>query len=179
MSWIQTYTGKKFDLLNPSLDAICIEDIAHALSNICRFTGHTDRFYSVAEHSVLVSRNVPSEFALEALMHDAAEAYIGDLSTPLKALLPEYRDIEKGIWAAISNKFDLPYRLHDQVKLHDAIALMSERRDLIPNPHGLRWVDELEALDTYPTHALCLSPEDAEQYFLDTFRILTDNRRVV
>ncbi len=75
MSYIQTLSGKKFDYLNSTTDDVEIEDIANALSHICRFSGHLPEFYSVAQHSVLCSQIVPPDFAFEALMHDAAEAY--------------------------------------------------------------------------------------------------------
>ncbi|MCD3082574.1 deoxyribonucleoside 5-monophosphate phosphatase [Salmonella enterica subsp. enterica serovar Enteritidis] len=95
MSFIQTLSGKQFDYLSATIDDIDIEDIAVALSNICRFSGHLPEFYSVAQHSVLCSQLVSPEFAFEALMHDAAEAYCQDIPAPLKALLPDYREIEK------------------------------------------------------------------------------------
>ncbi|HAF5811207.1 TPA: HD family hydrolase, partial [Salmonella enterica] len=95
MSFIQTLSGKQFDYLSATIDDIDIEDIAVALSNICRFSGHLPKFYSVAQHSVLCSQLVSPEFAFEALMHDAAEAYCQDIPAPLKALLPDYREIEK------------------------------------------------------------------------------------
>jgi len=87
VSYIQTLSGKKFSYQFATADDIDIEDIANALSNICRFAGHLPEFYSVAQHSVLVSQIVPPEFAFEALMHDAAEAYCQDIPAPLKALL--------------------------------------------------------------------------------------------
>ena len=89
MSWITTQSGKHFDFNNLSAADICIEDISCALSNLCRFTGHVQDFYSVAQHSVHVSYLVPPEFALEALLHDAAEAYCNDISAPRKRLLPD------------------------------------------------------------------------------------------
>src|SRR5579872_2947230 len=82
--WIQTASGLEFPLFEPRLDAINIEDIAHGLSMICRFTGQCARFYSVAEHSVHVSHLVPREDAAWGLLHDAAEAYLGDVASPLK-----------------------------------------------------------------------------------------------
>lgn len=177
MSWIQTYTGKQFDLLDPKLDQIDIEDIAHALSQICRFTGHTASFYSVAQHSLLVSYQVPQEYALEGLLHDAHEAYITDLSTPLKALVPGYRDIEAGVWAAVSAKFDLPYKLHDSVKEHDLRALVTERRELLDNPNNLRWDARLEAVIPYPFIISPVSPHIAERDFLDRYNELVLLRR--
>lgn len=91
--WIQTHTGVAFDLLAPTAGMVVLEDIAYALSRLCRFTGHCSRHYSVAEHSVNVAKQCQLEhgfsdsWAMAALLHDAAEAYIGDLSSPLKSLL--------------------------------------------------------------------------------------------
>ncbi len=104
MSYISTFTGKHFDFINITMDDICIEDIAQGLSNECRFAGQINQFYSVAQHSVYVSQIVPPEYALEALLHDASEAYCKDLPSPLKALLPDYKVIEKGIQKAICYK---------------------------------------------------------------------------
>lgn len=104
MSFIQTFAGKHFNYLDIQQDAIEIEDIANALSNICRFAGHLPEFYSVGQHSVLTSYLVPQEFALEALLHDAAEAYLQDIPDPLKRLLPDYRAIEDQVDAAIRQK---------------------------------------------------------------------------
>ena len=94
-SCISVYDGEYFDLLEPDRSVYTINTIAHALSNLCRYTGHVNRFYSVAEHSVFVSLAVPKKFALEALFHDASEAFLGDVSSPLKKLLPEYK-VSKG-----------------------------------------------------------------------------------
>ena len=99
--WIQTVSGKKFPLLTPDTEAIDIQDIAHALSMICRFNGHCISFYSVAEHSVHVSRLVAPNLALWGLLHDAAEAYLGDVPTPLKGHLGGFRDREKTLLAGL------------------------------------------------------------------------------
>ena len=139
MTWIQTYTGRKLDLANPNPDDLDLDDIAHALSLICRFTGHVREFYSVAQHCVIVSSLVPPELALSALLHDATEAYIGDVSRPLKGLLPEYRAIEARLWAAIAERFGVTEA--PEIKLADNIALLWERRDLLGEPVA-PWAEE-------------------------------------
>lgn len=134
---IMTHTGKLVDLLNMTPDDICIEDIAHHLSNICRFTGATRQFYSVAQHCCLVAELLPPELKLEGLLHDAAEAYVGDMSSPLKrAVGAAYKDIERGVTEAIVAKFDRPHNLlllDDQlVKAADNEAFYIEARWLMP-----------------------------------------------
>lgn len=91
--WILTFSGERFYPFSPAPEEVKTKDIAHALANICRFNGHTRGFYSVAAHSVHVSRLVPPEFALEALLHDAAEAYVGDMVRPLKRGLPAFEEV--------------------------------------------------------------------------------------
>lgn len=130
MSFIQTLSGKKFNYINPTAADVDVEDIATALSNICRFSGHLPEFYSVAQHSVLTSLIVPPEFAFEALMHDAAEAYCQDLPSPLKELLPDYRRIEVRVDGLIRSVFDLPAEMSPMVKYADLTMLATERRDL-------------------------------------------------
>ncbi|MDI1288693.1 MAG: hypothetical protein PSX37_01920 [bacterium] len=92
--WMNTFTGQKFYPLDPRADEVHAPDIAKALSQICRYGGHTSQHYSVAEHCVLMSLAVAPEHALFALLHDATEAYVGDMVRPLKQALPEYRAIE-------------------------------------------------------------------------------------
>jgi len=95
--WFLTASGKRFWPLDPRPEDICIEDIAHALSHICRFGGHVREPYSVAQHSVIVSMIVKPENALYGLLHDAAEAYAGDMVRPLKRGMPAYRSIESAV----------------------------------------------------------------------------------
>ncbi|XUA20687.1 HD family hydrolase [Citrobacter sp. OP27] len=130
MSYIQTLSGKKFNYQTATADDIDIEDIATALSHICRFAGHVPNFYSVAQHSVLTSLLVPAEFAFEALMHDAAEAYCQDIPAPLKALLPDYRRVEDRVDGLIRAKFDINPEQAAVVKYADLVMLATERRDL-------------------------------------------------
>lgn len=129
---ILTRSGIEFNLLEPTPEMIKIEDIAHALSHLCRFTGHTHCFYSVAMHSYQASYLVPPECMLEALLHDAAEAYVGDVSSPLKSLLSDYRYIEKRIDAVIRERFGLPKEMSACVKQADLRRLAAEKRHLMP-----------------------------------------------
>lgn len=134
-----TNSGKAVYPLHLTADDICIEDIAHALSNICRYNGHTKRFYSVAEHSCLVARLCPPELFLCGLMHDAPEAYIGDHIRPIKALMPDIKKLDDDIWAVIAEKFNLPAVIPDEVHHADMVALAIERRDVIAHPDEYEW----------------------------------------
>jgi len=124
---ILTASGVYFDLAAPERAPVDVVDISHALAHQCRFTGHTRRFYSVAEHSVHCSYLVPPEDALAALLHDAAEAYIGDVSKPLKSMLPDYQALEKRVEAAVFAHFGLPAVLPDSVKRADMEMLRAEQ----------------------------------------------------
>lgn len=140
--YFRTFTGKWVHIRDPRPGEIDIEDIAHGLSHICRFFGHTDAFYSVAQHSVLVSQQVPASDALWGLLHDAAEAYLGDLARPLK-LAPEmqwYRSIEERFLAYFARKFGLPPELPESVVCADALLLATEFRDVTTVDHDHDWI---------------------------------------
>lgn len=138
-TWTQTYTGLQFDILNPDPDKIRIADIAHSLALTNRFGGHTSRPYSVAEHSVLVSRMVPGQYALHGLLHDAAEAYIGDFPAPWKRMVRiggmDIGEIEDEILSAIWAKFGLSEDVPSEVWQRDRIACAAERVALMPSQH--------------------------------------------
>lgn len=130
MTWLTTRSGSHFDYAQPSIESINILDIARGLSHECRFAGQLERFYSVAQHSVECSYIVAKEFALEALLHDAVEAYCKDIPSPLKKLLPDYQQIEKTVDLIIRQKFNLPLAESPEVKKADLIMLATEHRDI-------------------------------------------------
>lgn len=146
--WIQTHSGIQFWPLDPRAPEIDIKDVAHSLSLQCRFGGHTNTFYSVAEHSVRVSRAVPPEHALWGLLHDAAEAYLVDLPRPIKRFSEMgalYREIEEHLMTCVCIRFGLDLTEPPAVKVADVALLMTEKRDLMkmePKP----WEDTSEPL---------------------------------
>ncbi|NIF20606.1 HD family hydrolase [Candidatus Pantoea multigeneris] len=173
MSWITTNSSKHFDFINPTADMVSIDDIACALSNICRFTGHLDNFYSVAQHSVIASEIVPAKFALEALLHDASEAYCNDISAPLKALLPDYRNIEDRVDQVIREKYSLPHpAMSPAVKYADLVMLATERRDFYLDD-GTPW-PMLEGIEPLQFIIIPLNPMQARVRFIQRFKQLQE-----
>jgi len=132
---MQTFTGRVIDLTDFCEEDVRMPDIAHALSIINRFTGHSKCPYSVAQHSVMVSKIVPHEHAVWGLLHDASEAYLGDVATPLKRILPEYRELEEHIQRTIARKYGLCWPMPKEVKAADMRALMAEKRELLTVDH--------------------------------------------
>lgn len=167
---IQTISGRYYNLEIPRPSEICLTDIAHALSNLCRFTGHSFQFYSVAQHSVIVSQIVPPDLAFAALLHDAHEAYVGDMSAPLKELLQEYQRVELLAANAVRLRFGVPLKMPEAIKRADLVALATERRDLMLTA-GANW-DCLAGIDPLPQHITPLGPIQAHGLFLARFRQL-------
>lgn len=157
---IQTKNGFMFDPKTGTIDKIDINDIAHALSNLSRYAGHCKKFYSVAEHSVLVFHIVrklwPQDLEAQwaALLHDATEAYVGDVPTPLKVLLPEYIKIEEKLSKKIAKQFKIKWtkEIHKKVKFADLAALATEAFELFDD------VDNWEVLKHFERHSELLSP---------------------
>jgi 5'-deoxynucleotidase YfbR-like HD superfamily hydrolase len=124
---IALLSGAMFNYNKPEESDVTIDDIATALSNVCRFSGHLPRFYSVAQHLVNTSRIVRPELAFTALMHDTAEAFTNDLPTPLKWALPIFKELEVRIEGAMANKFGFQFPYPDEVKLADTQMLLLEK----------------------------------------------------
>jgi hypothetical protein len=177
--WFITASGRRVHVLDPDPSLIHVDDIAHALAHVCRFGGHVREFYSVAQHSVLVSELVPEEHALLGLMHDATEAYLGDVIRPLKRLLPAYSEIE-AIWeAAIAQRFGLPLDHPPSIKKADVVALVTERRDLVAIGGSLRdsrWKEDELGHSPDLRRITSLSPKEARVAFLARFDELTRPR---
>ena len=137
-------SGAYFDFEDPDASEFTIEDIAHGLSNICRFTGQCRKFYSVAEHSVRASYIVKPQFAFEALMHDAPEAFIGDVAKPLKALLPDYQRIEDRVERAVLGRFGLTLPMSPEIKTADLQMLKAEQTQAMRNSDAWPALQPLE-----------------------------------
>lgn len=160
-------SGQYFNFLQPEAYRLEVEDIAHGLSNICRFAGQCREFYSVAQHSVYASRLVPPRDARAALFHDCAEAFLGDVSRPLKKLLPDYQAIEKRIEQVLFAKLGIPFPLPPAIKTADMRMLYTEQKALMPM-HSDPW----EGVDETPTGIIIhpLAPLEAFDAFMERAR---------
>lgn len=125
---LTTYSGRTINVLQPDPDDILIEDIAHALGMQCRYNGHTRKFYSVAEHCLHVAKTT----GLDGLMHDAAEAYLGDIHGMLKRVLPDYLEVEARFERVLYAKFGLVYPMPANVHTADKNMLIYEMAALFP-----------------------------------------------
>lgn len=171
--YIRTFTGRKYWPMDPRPEDICIEDVAHALSNLCRYTGHTVRFYSVGEHSLVVERLAPEEMKFPALMHDAHEAYINDIAKPFKLCLPQYQEVEDANWRALAEAFEIDPVLPVEIKEIDKAVFRAERLQLMSS-----WTGPLVDADTVgegftpDVGYLGMRPDQAEITFLHRYREL-------
>jgi len=173
-NWIQTFTGRRIFPLAPRAEDIDIVDIAHALSNVCRFTGHTKFFYSVGLHSIIVSHMVPEEDALWGLLHDASEAYLSDIARPVKQhpAFQFYIEAEDVLMRAVMSKFGLPDEMPASVKEADDRVLMTEKRDLLAD---LKWSlkPRESMIKPYEFEIELRYPDVVKTRFLERFEELT------
>lgn len=179
---ITTFTGLQVDLSAPTPEMICIEDIAHHLSMLCRWAGATKSFFSVAQHSVLVSKICPWELQKWALLHDAAEAYIGDLTRPLKVLLRQmdpdspgsFDMIETGLMRAIAEKFNLGWpepptlaEFDDQIQRVEAELFMLHDGQFLSREGTMTKIATLGTQQAItPAYLVPNAPSEAETMFL-------------
>ncbi len=167
-------SGTYFDFTRPDASTFDIVDIAHGLSNICRFGGQCQAFYSVAQHSVYVSHLVTLENRFAALMHDAAEAFLGDIPRPLKRLLPDYRALEDLTERAIATRFRFRWPMDPEIKEADKAMLAAEQLQLMRNRDG--WSDtkgvQAAGIDIIPW-----DPPEAKRQFLARFSFLCTEER--
>jgi 5'-deoxynucleotidase YfbR-like HD superfamily hydrolase len=178
-NYISTYLGNRFYPQEPRIDRVDLEDIAHGLAYQCRFNGQTRVFYSVAQHSLMVASVLPPELHRAALLHDAAEAYLGDMVKPLKRLLPEFARLEDGVTRLIAQTFGVDFGSDDAqapaarraiyraIKHADMVALATEKRDLMP--HSVEPWSYLHGIEPLPQPIEPLSPLQAKQAFLDAW----------
>jgi uncharacterized protein len=182
--WIETFSGVRFQILEPTPEMVNIEDIAHALSNQCRWTGHVSRFFSVAEHSLWVSRLCEPQDALWGLLHDASEGYLCDLSRPIKygsGIGPHYREIEERLMTAICERFGLPAEMPKSVKFADNTLLFTEKKQLMT---AIEWDgDSVQKWNAEFGQSIAdiqlvgYEPYGAKHLFLERFRELEKAQR--
>lgn len=175
--WIETYTGKQFHFLDPSVDEIDIEDIAHSLSMQCRYTGHCKEFYSVAEHSVAVADHLLKKYqdrklALAGLLHDAAEAYLSDIASPIKLNIGGYKEIEGKVEEVLAFTFDVDFS-DPRIKEADIVMLSQEARQLLPSK-GESWDWEYWGGRPEPVEPIaCVPPKLAKNLFMAWYKQLS------
>lgn len=168
--WIQSFTGQAIDFVEPDLTNFSIVDVAHSLSHICRYTGHSRLHYSVAEHSVHCSYMAEPGDELEALMHDAVESIVGDVAKPLKVLLPAYQVIEDRMDRAVRKRFGLLPHIPPPVKMVDVRMLATEAPQAMGEPPK-SW--GLESITPFDLKLKYWSPFIAKHKFLDRYKELT------
>ena len=169
--WMQTYSGRKFWPIDPIASEVYIEDIAHALSMMCRYNGHCNFFYSVAEHSVLVSKNVPKEYALWGLLHDASEAYIADIVRPAKRFIDGYKSIEDKIMQSVCERFSLRHCMPECVRIADN-SILADEMDQVMGPKPDTWKTDYQKLGV---KIKGMHPKEAENAFLDRYHSIVSS----
>jgi hypothetical protein len=179
MDWIQTFTGRAVHPCRLDPAQVVIDDIAHALANQCRFSGHTRFHYSVAQHSVLVALVLPKELALEGLLHDASEAYLVDLPAPLKVsgLFEAYKCFERRAMWSIRQAFRLLPNEPPEVKLADKRMLSTEFAYVMGTGPGTHRYAHAKIPPYEGLAILPWSPDRAEAMFLAAARLLMEGRQ--
>jgi 5'-deoxynucleotidase YfbR-like HD superfamily hydrolase len=175
--WIGLLSGAQMNYNFPEKSDVTLDDLASALSNICRFSGHLPVFYSVAQHLVNTSRIVEPEFAFDALMHDTSEAFTNDLPTPLKWAFPIFKTLEEKIEAAMADRFGFNYPYPPAVKVADTEMLLLEKKYVKlddrewPHYNGIEFEHQFEKVDLKGWQ-----PCRAKREFLERYEELTRDR---
>jgi hypothetical protein len=172
---LQTFTGRLVHPMRLTVDDVDIRDIAHALSMLCRFGGHAQQFYSVAQHSFLASQLVPPDEALWALLHDASEAYLVDVPTPLKRLaaMSGYRAVEAQVQLTICHAFGLPHEMPASVHAVDGALVLTEAAHLLATGAGPDFDDIRRRVPPAAVKIVPVAPDVAERAFLKRYEQLT------
>lgn len=157
---IRTFTDKVFDLKLMDPDTICIEDIAHGLSMTASFGGQLNGFLSVAQHCCMVASHVTDEYKLAALLHDASEAYLGDMPSPFKKLMPDYKEHENRLMQVVAEKYGFDYPLHKSIKAADYKML------------GVEWIECVVKNNM----AFYWTPKQAKERFLELYVKFANNQ---
>lgn len=188
--WTVTYSGRKFHFFGGDQDEIDINDIAHSLSLNCRFNGHVKHFYSVAQHSLIIGKQILKEtgkpsWAMAGLLHDASEAYLPDMPRPIKGYLSEFLDLEDAVLGRIFRRFDLPdltmptqehLPLAELIKLHDNRAVVTEKRDILTEDSRLvPWAIQ-DKYEPYEDRIIPETPKNIWRQFLQFFREMGEAR---
>lgn len=171
-------SGSYIDFADPKPEQINFGDIALGLSRECRFNGQTDFHYSVAQHSVLVSLMVPKEYALAALLHDATEAYMRDICSPLKSLIPEYKRIEDALQESIHERFGLPRVLDKEVQVaikQADLRIGATEREQLLHADGRGW-PSFHGVEPYPITIRRMDEETVYDYFTERMNSILQDR---
>lgn len=175
-NWMSTFTGRQFWPLDPRAEEVCIEDIAHSLAMTCRYGGHCNRFYSVAEHSVLIARWLQEHYGelpavvLKGLLHDAPEAYLTDVPRPIKGSLVGYKEMEARLWKVIAN-------MHGMSDLMPAEVHEADNRILADEMSQNMTLVDPDYTDPLGVTLQFWSPEQAEAEFLSTYWSIIETAR--
>lgn len=176
--WIRTYSGKRFNVFEPRTEDVDIVDIAHALSFTCRFSGHTTQFYSVAEHCLNMCALLPDDLKIYGLLHDAAEAYLTDVPTPIKKQMPDIHILESKVMQVVAVKFKLQYQyfLCREIKDMDWALCVAEAKQFLSE--GIKgWTAVLPQKDIRRLPFPPMAMSSVEEQFLFNFYRLMEARK--
>lgn len=165
----ETATGKLVFPLDLDVEDVDIEDIAHALSNLCRYGGHCRKFYSVAQHSVEVSNHCLKRDAFAGLLHDASEAYLVDLPRPVKVFMSDYRIAEERVQRTIAEKYGINWPFPPSIHEADTRMLVTEMRDLMSH-----YINEAKIAKPYKENIIPMTPSQAKKAFMNRYQELSN-----